>query len=106
MTHLFTVADCFQITGRGCILVPGLSTEPGAPNIGRNSKIRLRTPSAAEIDTFIKEIEMITYRKRPEKITVPILLPNNITKEQVPPGTKAFLLDENFEKIGNTPIRS
>jgi len=100
MTHLFTVAECFHITGRGCVLVPGLSTEPGAPAIGRNSRIRLRTPSGVEIDSFIKEIEMITYRKRPEKITVPVLLPNDISKEQVPAGTEVFLLDEKFETIG------
>ena len=105
MTHLFTVADCFQITGRGCVLVPGLSTDPGAPAIGRNSKIRLRTPIGAEIDTFIKDTEMITYRKKPEKVTVPVLLPNNIAKEQVPPGTEVFLLDENFEIILKTPMR-
>ncbi len=87
-------------------MVPGLSTEPGAPAIGRNSKIRLRTPGGAEIDTFIKEIEMISYRTRPEKITVPVLLPNDITKEQVPPGTEVFLLDEKFETIGQCAPRS
>ena len=49
---------------------------------------------------------MISYRTRPEKITVPVLLPNDITKEQVPPGTEVFLLDEKFETIGQCAPRS
>ena len=100
MTYLFTVADCFQITGRGCVLVPGLSTEPDAPTVERSSKIRLRKPTGEEVDTFIKEIEMISYRKKPEKITVPILLPKDITKYQVPIGTEVFLLDECSDTTG------
>ena len=94
MVHLFTVADSFQIEGRGCVLVPGLSTEPGAPDIGRGARIRLRTPSGEETDTVINGVEMISYRKMPEKITVPVLLPNDITKDDVPVGTEVVLLDE------------
>jgi hypothetical protein len=99
MLHLFTVADRFQIEGRGCVLVPGLPTEPGSPNVPRGARIRLRTPDGREIDTVIKAIEMISYRKRPEKICVPILLPKDITKEDVPVGTEVLLLEEKFETI-------
>jgi hypothetical protein len=99
MLHLFTVADRFQIEGRGCVLVPGLSCEPGAPNINRGARIRLRTPSGREFDTFIKDIEMITYRKVPEKITAPICLPRDITKDDVPVGTDVLLLEESYDTI-------
>src|SRR5207302_1237007 len=81
MLHLFTVADRFQIEGRGCVLVPGLPTEPGSPNVSRGARIRLRTPEGKETDTLIVGLEMISYRKRPEKICIPILLPNDITKD-------------------------
>jgi hypothetical protein len=90
--HLFTVADRFQIEERGCVLVPGLPTEPGSPNVPRGARIRLRRPDGSETDTIIKEMEMISYRKRPEKICIPILLPKDITKEDVPVGTEVFLL--------------
>jgi hypothetical protein len=99
MLHLFTVADRFQIEGRGCVLVPGLPTEPGSPNVRNGARIRLRTPDGRETDTFIKAIEMISYRKKPEKICVPILLPQDITKEDVPVGTEVLLLEEKYETI-------
>ena len=99
MQHLFTVADRFQIEGRGCVLVPGLPTEPGSPDVVRGALIRLRRPDGREIDTCIKEIEMISYRKRPEKICIPILLPKDVTKEDVPVGTEVFLIEEIHDSI-------
>jgi hypothetical protein len=99
MLHLFTVADRFQIEGRGCVLVPGFPCEPGDPNVNRGARIRLRTPTGREIDTFVKEIEMISYRKRPEKIAAPVLLPHDITKDDVPVGTEVLLLEETYETI-------
>jgi hypothetical protein len=89
---LFTVELAFQISNRGCVLVPGLATEPGGPVIKVGSQIRLVTPEGELIDTYIRGIEMLNYgSRRPEKITAPILLPPSITKECVPPGTKVFL---------------
>jgi hypothetical protein len=99
MVHLFIVADRFQIEGRGCVLVPGLPCEPGDPIVKRGACIRLRTPEGQELDTFVKEIEMITYRKHPEKITAPILLPHEIGKDHVPVGTEVFLTEEKYETI-------
>jgi hypothetical protein len=95
MLHLFTVADGFQIEGRGCVLVPGLPTGPDSPNVPRGAHIRLRTPDGRETDTFIKELEMISYRQRPEKICIPVLLPKNITKDDVPVGTEVLLLEKH-----------
>lgn len=93
MKLLFIVADRFQISNRGCVLVPGVSTEPGAPHVKIGTSIRLRTPDGNVIDTQIRGIEMINYRKKPEKITAPILLPRAVKKENVPVGTEVFLLE-------------
>jgi hypothetical protein len=98
MLHLFTVADVFVIEGRGCVLVPGLPTEPGSPNVQRDAKIRLKTPSGKFIDTTIRAIEMVTYRKRPEKMCLPILLPDGIGKDDVPIGTEVILFEDEIEK--------
>ncbi len=99
MLHLFTVADVFVIEGRGCVLVPGLPTEPGSPNVKRDARIRLKTPSGKFIDTTIRAIEMITYRKRPKKICLPIELPDGIAKDDVPIGTEVILLEDECESI-------
>jgi len=97
MLHLFTVADRFQIEGRGCVLAPGLPIDAGSPNLRKGARIRLRTPAGTETDTFIKDLEMISYRHRPEKISIPILLPKDITKKDVPVGTEVFLIEEKDE---------
>ena len=44
---------------------------------------------------------MISYRKRPEKICIPVLLPMDITKHDVPVGTEVLLLEEKYEPITN-----
>ena len=83
-TLLFIVEDAFQISGRGCVLVPGPSTEPGDP-------IRLVKPDGHAIDTCVRGVEMIHRRPPPKVVTAPILLPKEITKDQVPVGTRVLL---------------
>jgi len=89
---LFIVEDAFQIRDRGCVLVPGPSAEPGAQNVRIGDRIRLLKPDGESIDTVIRGLEMLNRGPRPPVITVPILLPKNITKTAVPKGTKVMLL--------------
>jgi hypothetical protein len=94
MAHLFTAEDVFQIEGCGCVPGPGILTGPDSPTVSIGERIRLRTPAVLEIDSVVRAVEMISYRKRPEKIFVPILLPIDISKDMVPVGTEAHLLRE------------
>lgn len=96
MKLLLTVEDVFQLTGRGCILAPGLSGEPGVPPVKVGAPLRLVLANGIVRDTHVAGLEMLNYgaRPRPAIITVPILLPTNIRKEDVPPGTKVYLLPE------------
>lgn len=98
MIALFTVADRFQIRGRGCVLVPGLSTEAGSPVVRVGDAIQLRTPDGRVIDTHIRGVEMINYLRKPERITAPILLPSNLSTEDVPVGTEVFLVESRDEQ--------
>lgn len=52
------------------------------------------------MDTFIRSIEMIRYRPEvpPDKRTIPILLPKEFHKFDVPIGTEVFLYDETKEE--------
>jgi translation elongation factor EF-Tu-like GTPase len=89
---LFVVEDAFQITGRGCVLAPGPVAEAGGPVLRVGDRIRLVKPDGQSIETTVRGIEMIGRRPRPAVITAPILLPREITKDQVPPGTHVFAL--------------
>ena len=96
MTFLFSVEDRFTIEKRGIILAPGIPRNVDLPNIRDGAKIQLRKPDLTIVDTFIETIEMIRFRPEvpPEKRTIPILLPENIHKFDVPIGTEVYLLDE------------
>jgi hypothetical protein len=89
---LFTVADVFAIEHRGCVLVPGIpDSSSGFPGIKRGVTITLRRPDGSEIQTTIKEFEMISARPRAYFAT-PILLPSTIKKADVPIGTEVWYI--------------
>jgi translation elongation factor EF-Tu-like GTPase len=90
--YLFTVEDTFQISGRGCVLVPGPSAEEGSQRIRIGDRVCLRKPDGCSFDTTIAGVEMIGHRSRPKVITAPILLPGDVTKGDVPIGTEVWLL--------------
>lgn len=93
-TALFVVEDVFQITGRGCVIVPGPPAATGGPIVKVGSPLRLELPDGTARETRIAGLEMLNFRARPRPavMTVPILLPRDISKEDVPLGTKVFLL--------------
>jgi translation elongation factor EF-Tu-like GTPase len=92
ITVLFVVEDVFQITGRGCVLAPGIPS--GAPPVKVGSLLRLELPNGTVRETVVAGLEMLNFgaRPRPAIISVPILLPREIRKEDVPSGTRVFLL--------------
>ncbi|RZI57923.1 MAG: hypothetical protein EOP37_18420 [Rubrivivax sp.] len=96
MKLLFVVEHAFQITGRGCVLAPGPAAANGGPVVKVGSAIRLEFGDGSVRDTHVKGIEMLNYgsRPRPAVLTVPILLPNDLKKDDVPPGTRVFLLPD------------
>jgi len=91
-TPLFVVEQSFQLAGRGCVLAPGPSIEPGATPVRVGDKIQLLLPSGARMETHIGGLEMIKRIVRPAVLTAAVLLPPDISKDQVPVGTQVFLL--------------
>jgi hypothetical protein len=91
--YLFTVELAVQIKGRGCVLAPGAPCEADSPIIREGNELRLLTPEGLSIRTQVKAIELLNCGPRkPRNIAAPILLPKNITKEQVSPGTMVYLV--------------
>lgn len=92
LTELFVVEDAFEIPGRGCVVVPGLTV--ASPPVKVGSSIRLQLPDGTMKDTFVAGIEMLNYgpRPRPAVFTFPVLLPREFRKGNVPPGTKVLLM--------------
>ena len=93
MTYSFTVTYIFHIEGRGIVLLPGLPTGPNFPNVKTGHSILLRTPGGRERATIIRSLENIR-QSRSKSIEIPILLPSDISKDDVPVGTEVYLLPE------------
>lgn len=82
------VAEVFAIEGRGCVVVPGLPfsmlttlTHP------RGTPITLRRPDGSEIQTSIRDLEMVSRATVP---FVAILFPLPIAKTDIPIGTELW----------------
>ena len=101
---LFVVSDVFDITGVGCILILGIPhSSDSVPSIQRGAPIVLRRPDDSEIQTVIRQFELI--RMASPKPFVPISLPRNFKKSDVPSGTEVWLCptaEPNSNATGNT----
>jgi hypothetical protein len=92
-TLLFTVEDAFQLQGIGCVLVPGPAVEPGV-DIRPGDALTLALPSGAAVDTHVAGFMSIRRTRLEGRPTLPLALPKPLTKDQVPPGTRVFLVTE------------
>jgi hypothetical protein len=90
MRLLCKVEDVFEISGRGCILTPGFS-ETAAANLQIRAKdpIQLRRPDGSMVRTHINAVEILDSPNR--RWCVPVLLPPEFTKSDVPIGTEIWL---------------
>ncbi len=93
---LFIVEDAFQLSGRGCVLVPGPVAEPGGPVLRVGDPIRLLKPDGQSIDTTVRGVEINGRRPHPAVLTAPILLPREITRDQVPRGTQVLAIKQSL----------
>jgi len=97
MELLFTVVDTFSIDGRGIVLTPGISYKAYTKfTISKGAPLRLLKPDLSTFDTEIRDLERLSYRtfKPIEEREIPILLPKEIRKDDIPIGTKVYLLLE------------
>jgi len=89
---LLTVDEAFHVTGRGCLLTPGLSAE-SMPPVKRGDRVRLLLPSGGTSESVIHGIDAVHNRntKKPE-IRFFLTLPREVKKEDIPKGTEVLWL--------------
>ena len=94
MMLLCKVEDVFEIEGRGCVLVPGISDSVPKDFVVRfGDLIELRKADGSVVRTHIYGIEILDGTNR-RKVCTPILLPPEFTKLDIPIGTEVWLARE------------
>jgi hypothetical protein len=90
---LFVVDAAFEISGRGCVLVPGIPIGAGLPEVRIGAPLTLRRPDGSALDTTLRGVEFLNYGTRPppRPRTAPILVDRPVTKHDVPAGTRVML---------------
>jgi hypothetical protein len=82
------VETSFEVTGRGCVIVPAWLTED---KIRVKDSIQLRTADGKVRETHITGIEILCGLK-PSDSRMAILVTQDITKQDVPEETEIWLL--------------
>lgn len=88
MRLLFKVEDMFDISGRGCVIVPAIP-EGLDFRIRAKDQIELRTPDGRRLETYIASIELVKPQDG-SPCRMVIMLPRDITKPDVPTGTEVW----------------
>jgi hypothetical protein len=86
------VEDAFQISGRGCIIVPAIPGSNVNSRLRLHDSIQLCSPGGRVLETHIAGIEMVCGPEAKDRMA--FLLPANVTKRHVPGGTEIWLLRE------------
>ena len=84
-----TVETSFEVSGRGCVIVPGSSNVDFRIRAG--SPVQLRTPAGRVLDTCIGAVE---FAKTTNGTRLAIMLPPPLTRLDVPEGTEIWLVQQ------------
>jgi len=87
MKFLFKVEEVFEISGRGCVIVPAIS-EGQDFKIRLGEAIQLRTPEGRTLNTHIGSVELLTTAG-PSRIA--IMLPPDVLSRDVAKGSDVWL---------------
>ncbi|MEO0453679.1 MAG: hypothetical protein AAFY98_06025 [Verrucomicrobiota bacterium] len=96
---LSVIEDVFEISGRGCVVVPGIPRDISSDRkVWRGACISLHLPDGRNIETHIEEIEMIRYGGGSPPDDIAFLLPKKFKKSDIPIGTEIYLEDNKQNK--------
>jgi hypothetical protein len=84
---LFTVADSFEITGRGLVIIPGIIPRDDE-RFRVGDAIELRRPDGTVFHARIAGLELLN--PTPPDHSIPVLMPLGISKQDAPLGTEVW----------------
>lgn len=91
-TFLYTIEEAFDISGRGCVLAPGISEAATVP-VRLGDPVLLLPPSGASFESVVHSLDAIHNRRTDSpEIRILVVLPKSVNKQDVPSGTQLFLL--------------
>ena len=85
---LAKVEETFEIRTRGCVIVP--ATPASDFRLRALDPVQLRTPDGHALDTHIASVELLSGPQ--VKGRMALLLPEGVTKQDVPIGTEIWLI--------------
>ena len=86
MEFLCEIEDVFEITGRGCIVLPGV---PRSLGVKAGARISIETPDGRQFETSIAGIEMIN---RAATDHTPFLVRTPASKAMLPLGSRVYVV--------------
>lgn len=89
MKFIEKVEDVFDVSGRGCVIVPGIPYS-FEPKIGVGAELEIRNPSGRRVHAILKGVEMIN-RGRPMK-HAPFLVDRDVKKSDIEIGAELYLI--------------
>jgi hypothetical protein len=91
-TELYEVQEALAVTGRGCVLLPGL-LEPPSVSLHSGDAVRLLRPDGESFDSTILYVETVHRRlSATPEIRWVVVLPPSVATNQIPAGTRLRLV--------------
>ena len=91
MKYIEVVEDIFNISGRGCVIVPGIPYS-FEPNVKIGDQLEFHNPSGTIIKTTLRGVEMLNRGKPMEH--VPFTVDRKVKKGDIEIGAKLYLVSD------------
>jgi translation elongation factor EF-Tu-like GTPase len=89
MMFIEEVEDVFEISGRGCVIVPGIPYT-FEPVIGKGAQLEFHNPSGSVVSATLKGIEMVNRGKPMNH--APFSVNRDVKKGDIEIGAKLYLV--------------
>lgn len=96
MKYIEEVEDVFDISGRGCVVVPGIPYG-FEPAIRKNSILEFQNPSGTRVRSRIQAFEMINLGRPMNH--APFSLEREVKKGDIEHGAKMFLVNDDEQTV-------
>lgn len=95
---LSKVEDVFDLKNSGCVVVPGIPVETAdKAKIKAGDELELRFPDGTTMNTKVASLSFLS--RTPETPPIPIALPKEYSKKDVPIGTELWIDEEKIVEV-------